>query len=193
MLGGIGVEDVVQGLQVEAHALHLVVHQPVGTLDGHAGGVHEVVVVLAPALVHAGADEDPVALLNTALHLGGGLLDVLHGDELPVLFGDVQAHSGTIVVLQGQLMGECTLGNHVGGGVGVGGVVHVEVVEGLQQAVVHGHMLHPVDVEIAVGRPEGIAPAEGMGQVYKNSLAHSSALLLQNNFCHTKVCLTRTD
>ena len=70
-------------------------------------------------------------------------------------------------------MGECTLGNHVGGGVGVGGVVHVEVVEGLQQAVVHGHMLHPVDVEIAVGRPEGIAPAEGMGQIHKNGLTHN--------------------
>lgn len=80
VLGRVGIEDVVQRLQIEAHALDLVVHQPVGALDGHAGGVHEVVVVLAPALVHAGADEDPVALLDAALHLGGGLLDVLNGD-----------------------------------------------------------------------------------------------------------------
>lgn len=47
MLGRVGIEDVVQRLQIEAHALDLVVHQPVGALDGHAGGVHEVVVVLA--------------------------------------------------------------------------------------------------------------------------------------------------
>ena len=174
VLGRVGIEDVVQRLQIEAHALDLVVHQPVGALDGHAGGVHEVVVVLAPALVHAGADEDPVALLDAALHLVGGLLDVLNGDQLPVLFGDIQADRRAIVVLQRQLVGIRRLGNHVGGGVGVGGVVHVEVVEGLKQTIVHGHVLHTVDVEVAVGGPQGIAAAEGMGQVDKNGLTHDN-------------------
>jgi hypothetical protein len=41
----------------------------------------------------------------------------------------------------------------------------MEIIEGLEQAVVHGHMLHPVDVEIAVGGPERIAAAEGVGQI----------------------------
>ena len=56
----------------------------------------------------------------------------------------------------------------------MGGVVHVEVVEGLKQTIVHGHVLHTVDVEVAVGGPQGIAAAEGMGQVDKNGLTHDN-------------------
>jgi hypothetical protein len=41
----------------------------------------------------------------------------------------------------------------------------MEVIEGLEQAVVHGHMLDPVNVEVAVGGPERIAAAKGVGQV----------------------------
>jgi len=39
---------------------------------------------------------------------------------------------------------------------------------------VHGHVLHTVDVEVAVGGPQGIAAAEGMGQVDKNGLTHDN-------------------
>ena len=55
----------------------------------------------------------------------------------------------------------------------MGRVVHVEVVKGLEQPIMHRHMLHPVDVEIAVGRPQRITAAKGVGQVYEHLLSHN--------------------
>ena len=43
--------------------------------------------------------------------------------------------------------------------------MHMERVECLQQSVVHRHMLHSVDMEVAVGRPERIASSERIGEV----------------------------
>ena len=177
MLGRVGIEDVVQRLQIEAHALDLVVHQPVGALDGHAGGVHEVVVVLAPALVHAGADEDPVALLDAALTLAAAFSMSSTVISSQCFLGISRQTAGAIGSSPEAARGYKETRESRGRGVGVGGVVHVEVVEGLKQTIVHGHVLHTVDVEVAVGGPQGIAAAEGMGQVDKYGLAHSIRLL----------------
>lgn len=172
VLGGVGVQDVVEGLEVEANALDLVVNEPMCAFNGQAGAVGKIVVVLAPALVHAGADENPVAFLDAAFDFGCGLFNVLHGDQLPVGLGNVQADGLAVVVLQGQLVGVGSFRNDMGGGIGVGGVMHMEIVEGLEQAVMHRHMVYAVNVEIAVGGPERIAAAEGVGQVNQYLFSH---------------------
>jgi hypothetical protein len=47
----------------------------------------------------------------------------------------------------------------------MGGIMHMERVEGLQQSVVHRHMLYSVDMEVSIGRPKRITSAEGIGQI----------------------------
>ena len=44
-------------------------------------------------------------------------------------------------------------------------VMHMEIIECLQQSVVHWHMLYSVNMEISVGRPKRIASAKRVGQV----------------------------
>ena len=109
-----------------------------------------------------GADDYPVTLLNTAFHLLCSFIDFLCSNQFPVLLRNIQTYRRSIIILQRKLVGIGSLRNHVRRGIRVSRIMHMEIIEGLQQSVVHRHMLHSVDMEIAVGRPERVASAERM-------------------------------
>src|SRR5579883_3513670 len=85
--------------RVEGDKLHVVGNEPFRRLSAEPGRMAEILDAVAVAAVPAGDDDDDVLALDRrdgALKIGGG-------DELPLLLGDRQHHSGTEEALERDL------------------------------------------------------------------------------------------
>ncbi len=142
-----GGDGVVVGLAAVGHHLDLLVHQPLRAFLVDAAAVGEVLVGVGPLVVEAGVDDDDVAFLD----LGRSVLQVLGGDDAPLLLGDRHADPGA----------EQTPQRIVADGGGVLGHVQRRVHVG---AAVHDAFpLHLVDAVLGVELVDGHIHARGRG------------------------------
>ena len=177
-------QGVVQGLAVHGHALDLVLYEPLARVDAGAGGVVVVGLGVVEQPVHPGVQADHLALqvgLVDAVLLAGGV-QVLVGDEAPGLDVDFQDDGLSGVGVHRHLVGvagaaavELIL-HHVAGGVAVGSGVH-GALDGLGEHAALGHGVRAHDVGLVKVGPAGDLRAEGVGEIYENSLAHGNLLL----------------
>ena len=122
-------------LHIKANTSDMMFYEPLCTVNGQSRAVCEIVIVFAPTSVCTCIQQYPVAFLNTTRNLFRSFFDIFDCDELPFFLWNIQANSFAEVVLNRQFVSEWRFWDNMGRGICMCRVMHMEIIECLQQPV----------------------------------------------------------
>ena len=148
MVNQFGGNGMVVGLAAVTHALHLLIHQPLGPGPGDAAAVGEVLIAVGPFVVETGVDHDNITLLNRWC----GIFQILGSNHAPLLFGDGYRHTGPAQAPQGIVADPRRIFGHMNGRIHVGTAMHNAFPVDLVNAIFGVEFIHR-NINPRAGRP----------------------------------------